>query len=157
MTENELRRLKDLPIPPPSEEAKRAAVDAALVAFNPPLPKFTGEPQANAVPPRLRNTSSISEGNSKMRFRLPVAIAASIVVLALAVPFTLHLTRTHEATLHKDKVAAVSELQAPAPAALTSVQSQQCMWTGRATAPHTQKRERLAECATSLGSPRCRA
>ena len=118
MTENELRRLKDLPIPPPSEEAKRAAVDAALVAFNPPLPKFTGEPQANAVPPRLRNTSSISEGNSKMRFRLPVAIAASIVVLALAVPFTLHLTRTHEAKLHKDKVAAVSELQAPAPAAL---------------------------------------
>ena len=118
MTENELRRLKDLPIPPPSEEAKRAAVDAALVAFNPPLPKFTGEPQANAVPPRLRNTSSISEGNSKMLFRLPVAIAASIVVLALAVPFTLHLTRTHEATLHKEKVAAVSELQAPAPAAL---------------------------------------
>ena len=118
MTENELRRLKDLPIPPPSEEAKRAAVDAALVAFNPPLPKFTGEPQANAVPPRLRNTSSISEGNSKMLFRLPVAIAASIVVLALAVPFTLHLTRTHEAKLHKDKVAAVSELQAPAPAAL---------------------------------------
>ena len=131
MTENELRRLKDLPIPPPSEEAKKAAVDAALVAFNPPLPKFTGEPQANAVPPRLRNTSSISEGNSKMRFRLPVAIAASIVVLALAVPFTLHLTRTHEATLHKDKVAAVSEPQAPAllasgPAA-PSVQPYQCM------------------------------
>ena len=52
-----------------------------------------------------------------MRFRLPVAIAASIVVLALAVPFTLHLTRTHEAKLHKDKVAAVPELQAPAPLA----------------------------------------
>ena len=86
MTENELKRLKDLPIPPPSEGAKRAAVAAALAAFNPRLPKFTGEPQANAVPPRLRNTSSISEGNSKMRFRLPVAIAASIVVLALACP-----------------------------------------------------------------------
>ena len=29
-----------------------------------------------------------------MRFRRPVAIAASIIVLALVVPFTLHLTLT---------------------------------------------------------------
>ena len=117
MTEDELRQLKDLPVPPPSEDARKAAVDAALAAFKPSVAHFAGGPQANAVPPRLRSTSSIAEGTSKMRFRLPVAIAASIAVLALAVPFTLHLMRTHEATLHQDKAAALSEpapIQAPA-------------------------------------------
>jgi Ca-activated chloride channel family protein len=92
MTEDELRRLKDLPVPPPSEGAKEAAVAAALAAFEIGTIANAAPPQGSAIPPRLRNTSSISEGSSKMRFRRPMAIAASITVLAFAaVPFTLHL------------------------------------------------------------------
>src|SRR5688500_6412579 len=92
MTEDDLRRLKALPIPAPADGARRAAVAAALAAFGRAAPPHVDAPQGNAIPPRLRNTSSISEGSSKMRFCRPVAIAASFVVLALAVPFTLHLT-----------------------------------------------------------------
>jgi Ca-activated chloride channel family protein len=91
MTENELKRLKDLPVPAPSEGAREAAVAAALAAFEIGAVADAGAPQGNLATPRLRNTSSISEGSSKMRFRRPVAIAASFVVLALAVPFVLPL------------------------------------------------------------------
>ena len=95
MTEDELKRLKDLPVPAPSEGAREAAIAAALAAFEPAAAApYAGAPQGNAVPPRLRDTTSISEGSSRMRFRRPVAIAASIVVLALVVPFTVHLTLT---------------------------------------------------------------
>src|SRR5262245_46083722 len=94
MTEAELRRLKDLPVPAPREGAKEAAVAAALAAFKPAAAENVDAPQGSAAPPRLRSTSSISEGSSKMRFRRPVAIAASIVVLALVVPFTTHLMLT---------------------------------------------------------------
>jgi Ca-activated chloride channel family protein len=55
-----------------------------------------------------------------MRFRRPVAIAASIVVLALVVPFTWHLARTPmTARLEKarqDKVAVLPKQPAPAQA-----------------------------------------
>jgi Ca-activated chloride channel family protein len=92
MTENELKRLKDLPVPAPAEGTREAAVAAALAAFERVATSQSVSPQGKGVPPRLRNTSSISEGIHKMRFRRPVAIAASIVVLALAaVPFAMHL------------------------------------------------------------------
>jgi Ca-activated chloride channel homolog len=98
MTENELKRLKDLAVPPPAEGAKEAVVAAALAAFERPAIADAGTspatPQGNAAPPRLRGTSAISEGKARMRFRRPMAIAASIAVLALAVPLTLHLMRT---------------------------------------------------------------
>jgi hypothetical protein len=97
MTEGQLRRLKDLPVPPPSEGAREAAVAAALAVFQPAAAgALFDAPQGKHVPPRLRNTSSISEGSTKMRFRRPVAIAASIVALALCVASTLQLMRTPE-------------------------------------------------------------
>ena len=51
-----------------------------------------------------------------MRFRRPVAIAASIVVLALVVPFTLHLTltpRVAHRVAPQDKLAALPEAAQP--------------------------------------------
>src|SRR5262245_50768523 len=99
MTEAELRQLKDLPVPPPREGAREAAVAVALAALQPATAADrSGAPQEIAVPPRLRSTSSISKGNSKMVFRSPAAIAASIITLAIVVPATLHLTRapTHD-------------------------------------------------------------
>jgi Ca-activated chloride channel family protein len=92
MTETELERLKDLPVPAPAEGARERAVAAALAAFAAAGPD-AGAPQGDAAPPRLRSTSSISEGSNRMRFRRPAAIAASIAVLALAVPLTVHLMR----------------------------------------------------------------
>jgi Ca-activated chloride channel family protein len=90
MTEDELRRLKDLPVPPPSEGAREAAVAAALAAFEIDAIADAAGPQGRAAPPRLRSTSAISEGTRKMRFRRPAAIAASIAVLAFAaMPFAV--------------------------------------------------------------------
>src|SRR5262245_5653760 len=93
MTEDDLKRLKHLPVPAPREGAREAAVATALAAFEPAAAhQDVDAPQGSAVPPRLRNTSAISEGRAKMRFRRPMAIAASIAVLALAaVPLALHL------------------------------------------------------------------
>ncbi len=120
MTENELKQLKDLPVPPPGEGAREAAVAAALAAFEraavadagtPP-----GTPQGNAAPQRLRGISAISEGKARMRFRRPMAIAASIAVLALAVPLTLHLMRTPpQPEQRQDKLASLPKPVEPQP------------------------------------------
>jgi len=50
-----------------------------------------------------------------MRFRRPVAIAASIVVLALAVPFTLHLTQTPRVAHQEQPRDKLAALPKPAP------------------------------------------
>src|SRR5262245_52036095 len=92
MTEDDLKRLQHLPVPAPREGAKEAALAAALAAFKAVAPAHAGAPQGSTVPPRLRDTSS-SEGSSRMRFRRPAAIAASIAVLVVAVPFTLYLVQ----------------------------------------------------------------
>src|SRR5215468_8470799 len=91
MTEDDLKRLKHLPVPPPREGAKAAAVAAALVAFKAAAAHQDADaPQGSELLPRLRDTS-VSEGSSRMRFRRPAAIAASIAVLAFAaVPLALH-------------------------------------------------------------------
>src|SRR5215510_852865 len=117
MTEEELTRLKDLPVPPPTEGAREAAIAAALAAFEPAAAHNASAPQGRGVLPRLRDTSSISEGSSKMRFRRPAAIAASIAALAVAVPlFMTHLVRTPrvaDQVAPNDKLAALPE---PVPA-----------------------------------------
>src|SRR5262245_61054242 len=124
MTDDELKRLKDLPVPAPREGAREAAVAAALAAFTPAAATDTGAPQGSAVSRRLRDTTSISERSSRMRFRRPVAIAASIVVLALIVPFTAHLiltqqvahrVRPQEKLAQKSREDTVAALPAPQP------------------------------------------
>src|SRR5262249_47199726 len=119
MTEDELDQLKSLPVPAAREGARAAAVAAGLAAFARAAAPDVGTPQGPAVPPRLRDMTSISERSSRMRFRRPAAIAASIVVLALSVPFTAYLMLTQQVAhrvepQHKlaqkpreDKVAAV--------------------------------------------------
>jgi len=120
MTENELKRLKDLAVPPPDEGAKEAALAAALAAFERPAVADAGtppgRPQGNAAPQRLRGISAISEGKARMRFRRPMAIAASIAVLALAVPLTLHLMRTPpQPEQRQDKLASLPKPVEPQP------------------------------------------
>jgi Ca-activated chloride channel homolog len=124
MTEDDLKRLKELPVPAPREGAKEAAITAALVAFKAGASSDAGAPQGSAVLPRLRDTSSVSEGSSKMRYRRPAAIAASIAVLAVAVPlFMTHLVRTHtgpDRVAPHDKLAALPDpgrARAPSPPA----------------------------------------
>jgi Ca-activated chloride channel family protein len=115
MTEIELERLKDLPVPPPSDGAREAAVAAALAAFEAAAPAGAAAPQGNAVPLRPRGTTSIADGSSKMRFRRPVAIAASIAVVALALPVTLHLMRTQTSRQDKIEVASKREKATASP------------------------------------------
>jgi Ca-activated chloride channel family protein len=121
MTEDELKRLKELPVPAPAAGARERAVAAALAAFEPALSPDIGAPQGSAALPRLRDTSSISEGSSKMRYRRPAAIAASIVALAVAVPlFMTHLVRTPtgpDRVAPHDKLAALPDPGAAHPPA----------------------------------------
>ena len=76
-----------------------------------------------------------------MRFRRPVAIAASIIVLALVVPFTLHLTltpRVAHRVAPQDKLAALPEAAQPLTHPANCLrrrrpsQPQPPMWTARA-------------------------
>jgi Ca-activated chloride channel homolog len=96
MTEDELDQLKSLPVPAASKGARAAALAAGLAAFGRAAAENAAAPQGRAVPPRLRDMTSISEGSSRMRFRRPAAIAASIVVLALIVPSTAYLLLTQQ-------------------------------------------------------------
>src|SRR5262245_28776002 len=173
MTEDDLKRLKHLPVPAPRDGAKEAAVAAALAAFEPaasgrgqtprhqPSKENASDessgltpfpPQGSELLPRLRNTS-ISEGSSSMRYRRPAASAASIVVLAVAVPLTLYLVQTPRVADHggpqghsrgqeqpRDKVAALSKpapAESPAPPAKAAPEQPPAPPTTRAPAPPT--------------------
>ncbi|MBG0798228.1 VWA domain-containing protein [Methylocystis sp. L43] len=93
MIEPDLTRLKDAPVPPPEGEAKRAALAAAMAAFE----KSAAEAQGSAAPQRLSYASSPSEGKRKMRqtFYFNRALAASIAALMIGAPAAFMLSRNY--------------------------------------------------------------
>ena len=98
MTERDLERLKDLPVPAPRETAKRAALDAAMAVFEAAHPagfasaesdaQMQGAPKGKALPLRQMETS-----HTKRSFRMYLssrssqAIAASVAAMVIAAPF----------------------------------------------------------------------
>ena len=94
MAEHDLSNLKDTPVPPPSAEAKRAALAAAMAAFD---KKSESDAQGSAAPARLNDASSRTEGRKKMRqtFHFNRALAASIAALMIGAPAAFMLSRQY--------------------------------------------------------------
>jgi Ca-activated chloride channel family protein len=92
MTEDKLNALTDLPPPPPRAGAKTAALAAAIAAFEKAAENIAGQPQGKRAPGRPMHASQ-HKRRRKMRAPIFYKIAASIAVVAVAVPTTLYFTR----------------------------------------------------------------
>ena len=129
MTERDLENLKSLPVPSPRESAKRAAIDAALNAFQSALPAGSplGESEApmqntskgNVVPLRQTETSQ-----PKRSFRMPFssrqtqALAASVAAMMIVAPLAFqHVKSLRDAqpvaALKGEQTAVMPALSAP--------------------------------------------
>jgi Ca-activated chloride channel family protein len=87
MTENELKSLKDLPVPAARESARAAAVQVSLEAF-------AGAAQGNSSSVRRRGAPS-HERSRPMNSYSKYALAASLAVLAIGVPATIQYMQDH--------------------------------------------------------------
>ncbi len=116
MTERDLENLKHLPVPPPSERAKAAAINAALAAFNaidaqlelPPQGDFqvvapgsadagSDATKGNAVPLRQTETSQPKRSFfMRISSRQNLALAASLAALMIAAPMAFRMTQREE-------------------------------------------------------------
>lgn len=92
MTEPDLTRLKD--VPPSRDEAKRAALAAAMAAFDDAAKKSESETKGTGAPIRLRDATSPTEGKRPMHFlQTNRALAASIAALMIGAPAAFYLSR----------------------------------------------------------------
>src|SRR3990172_9103515 len=109
MTERDFPRLKDLPVPAPRAGAKRAALDAALAAFEQQQSEQSNT-QGDGGPARLNDASSQMERRLPMRrtFKFNYALAASVAALMVAAPAAFHvLKKSHD--LAKDPTSNLSD------------------------------------------------
>jgi Ca-activated chloride channel homolog len=116
MTERDLENLNALPVPPPSARAKRAAMDAALAAFDATQTNSAraadapvgvsdvsaqDSTQGNVVP--LRQTETSPKKRSflmRLTSRPNMAIAASLIALVIAAPIAF---KQHDAVLTREQ------------------------------------------------------
>ena len=93
MTERDLTRLKDLPVPPPRDAAKRAALGAALDAFDKSA-NNADEPQGSEHSARLTSAPHPAVRRKFMQFtRSQYALAASVAALMIAAPMAFQVTK----------------------------------------------------------------
>ena len=105
MTDQDLDSLKTLPVPPPRDTAKMAAVSAALDAFE----NSQSAPQTSAS-----NVRPISQSPKTRRWTMTFtpqnyALAASLAALVVAAPVAFHVTQS-------ERDAPTEIVRAPAPA-----------------------------------------
>jgi len=93
MTDHDLNRLKELPVPSPREGAKTTALNAGLKAYSQAITNLSGGTKENQALRRPTNASPTAEGSRPMHLRLPLAIAASVAALAVGVPVVLHVAK----------------------------------------------------------------
>jgi hypothetical protein len=102
MTDHDLSRLKELPVPSPREGSKATAVNAALEAYSlsrgrlanvKPVSALFEKAQGSFALGRPTDASATAGRSKSMRYRLPMAIAATVAAVSIAVPVTLHLTK----------------------------------------------------------------
>ena len=91
MTDPDLSRLRGAPVPTPDAGAKRAALQAAMAAFE----KSGSATQGSDAPARRNDASSRTEGVTPMRqsYRFNPALAASIAALMVAAPAAFMIYR----------------------------------------------------------------
>jgi Ca-activated chloride channel homolog len=125
MTERDLRTLKDLPVPLPRSEARARALAAAMAAFDAAGENSTRDAQGSATPDRLTNAhtnpSRSWPRSSWMRSKHSYAIAASLAVVAIALPATIYHVR--QGSESKPPVAApalIAKIAEPAARAQTA-------------------------------------
>ncbi len=119
MTDFDLDKLRHSKPPSPRAEAKAAALDAALAAFDENSAKLPAEPKVIAPFHRPTRTST-EKRRVSMLARPHYAIAASLAVLALSVPISVHLyqqSRTNPAIVLTDARPALEEKRQDRPAA----------------------------------------
>lgn len=100
MTQDEFARLKDAPVPQAREEAKRAALTAALATFDNAereQEKIEAAPQGMAPPNRQKNASPPNKGAPPMRSlpRFNYALAASLAAMVTIAPTAWLYLRQH--------------------------------------------------------------
>ncbi|MGQ0673802.1 MAG: YfbK domain-containing protein [Hyphomicrobium sp.] len=110
MTNRDLSSLKDLPVPAARETARRAAIDAAMAAFD-SAEKNTGTPQGTGAGDRPTPASHPAMRRKFMSFtRSQYALAASIAALMIAAPAAFNVMQSDR---HRQ---AFDPMQAAAPA-----------------------------------------
>src|SRR5262245_55332249 len=87
MTDHDLNNLKNLPVPPARRGAREAAVAVALQAFKTAQPRAAGDSQ--------ESSDESIRGSRRIHSRPRIAMAASLALIALAVPLVLHQLDTH--------------------------------------------------------------
>jgi Ca-activated chloride channel family protein len=112
MTEDELERLRELPVPPHSGDAKRLALKGALAAFA-GAAKTMGRAQGT-----IALFGATAERWGSERWRPSAALAAAVTVIAIAVPLALHLTTRPSPPEPDQPVQASPSRAAPSPAEL---------------------------------------
>ncbi len=92
MTEIELKRLKDMPVPLPRNGAKRAACAAAFEAFDGADDEERPATKENSSDPRLTSTPHPAVRRKFMQFsRSQYAMAASLAALIVAAPIAFRM------------------------------------------------------------------
>jgi Ca-activated chloride channel family protein len=114
MTENELKSLKNFPVPPARKSARAAAVRASLDAFG-------SEAKGISSPVRRRSAPS-HERSTSMKSYSKYAIAASLAVLAIGVPATIRYMQEYQPVTEIPQKAADpgTQVAAPTPLAVPS-------------------------------------
>ena len=87
MTDHDLNNLKNLPVPPARRGAREAAVAVALQAFKTAQPRAAGDSQ--------ESSDDSIRSSRRIHARRRIAMAASLALIALAVPLVLHQLDTH--------------------------------------------------------------
>lgn len=137
MTDDDLKRLKDLPVPPARAEAKATALAAAMAAFDAgdatseaAAKKNDDASQGCAEPVRLTHASQ-TRRRSLMRVSSHYKIAASISVLLIAAPLTYHMLSQHQEEANRPVASAKTDSALPAPPAPSTREMAQAEQTPR--------------------------
>ncbi len=98
MTEDRLKALKEMPVPPPRDAARKAALAAAMATFDAPAAdaaeKSSDAPQGSDGNVRLLSASHPGVRRKLMSFtKFQYGMAASVAALMIAAPMALHTMR----------------------------------------------------------------
>ena len=94
MTRRDLENLKDMAVPPPTPDARRRALAAALAAFETAQISKSDEPKGNITSARQTETSGLRRiFKMQMSSRPTLALAASLAALMIAAPLAFRHAR----------------------------------------------------------------
>jgi Ca-activated chloride channel family protein len=95
MTDHDLNDLKNLAVPPARRGAREAAVAVALQAFKTAKPRAADDFQESSDALHAKDVDGSIRRSRRIHARRFMAIAASVALIALAVPMALHRLDRH--------------------------------------------------------------